>query len=64
MSNRERLKLSYKVEEKISKSMDNALCYVAIGEGFEYEPYATGFNFLTGERDLVFENSTLPTISP
>ena len=54
---RERLKLSYKVDEKISESMDNALCRLAFGEGFEYEPYATGFNFLTEERDLVFEMS-------
>jgi len=55
---RERLKLSYKVDEKICESMDNALCRIAFGEGFEYEPYATGFNFLTGERDLVFEGRT------
>lgn len=52
---REKLKLSYKAEEKINESLDNALCRIAFGEGFEYEPYATGFNFLTGERDLVFE---------
>lgn len=55
---RERLKLTYKVDEKISESMDNALCRIAFGEGFEYEPYATGFNFLTGERELVFEAPT------
>jgi hypothetical protein len=55
---RERLRLSYAVDERISESLDNALCRNAFGEGFEYEPYATGFNFLTGERDLVFEART------
>ena len=55
---RERLKLTYIVDEKISESLDNALCRNAMGEGFEYEPYATGYNFLTGERDLVFEART------
>jgi hypothetical protein len=35
--------------------MDISLMMIARENGFEFEPYATGFNFKTGERDLVFE---------
>ena len=51
----EKLKLSYRITQRISKPMDISLMTIAQESGFEFEPYATGFNFQTGERDLVFE---------
>ena len=52
---KEKLKLSYKIKERISGQLDTNMGLIALDEGFDAEPYATGFNFLTGERDLVFE---------
>lgn len=53
-----KLKLSYRIDEKISEPLDVALSNIAAGLGFKHEPYATGFNFSTGERDLVFDSPT------
>lgn len=50
-----RLKLSYKIEGRISKSLDDNMNLVALDEGFEAEPYATGFNFQNGDRELIYD---------
>ncbi len=52
---KERLKLSYKIKGRISELLDANMNLVALDEGFEGEPYATGFNFLTGNRELIYE---------
>lgn len=50
-----RLKLSYRIDGGHSKSLDDAMGSVSSSEGFDSEPYATGFNFQTNERDLIYE---------
>ena len=50
-----RLKLSYRIKARINKTLDEAMDSVALSAGFKAEPYATGFNFRSGERELVYD---------